>query len=141
VGRLDIAGRLLHTVAAWLLRVFHNVSQINIDATRVTHNLGKLQVKLADIDLESSTVQEAVQQVADLYQVDYVTLHLFRSGEDAQNKPYVRTNYPDAWVTHYLLNDYVRIDPVLKLAEQVAGPFCWSTITLQAVSYTHLRAH
>ena len=58
-----------------------------------------------------------------------MTLHLFRSGEDAQNKPFVRTNYPDAWVSHYLLNDYVRIDPVLQMAEQVAGPFCWSSIT------------
>lgn len=73
-------------------------------------------------------MQDAIQRVADGYQVDFVTLHLFRSGEDAQNKPYVRTNYPHAWVSHYLLNDYVRIDPVLQMAERVAGPFCWSEI-------------
>jgi len=85
----------------------------------------------AAVDLKSCTVREAVQRIADGYQVDYVTLHLFRSGEDAQNKPYVRTNYPDAWVSHYLLNDYVRIDPVLQMAERVAAPFCWSSITLQ----------
>lgn len=82
-----------------------------------------------DIDLTSCSVQDAVRRIAEAYNVDYVTLHLFRSGEDAQNKPYVRTNYPDAWVSHYLLNDYVRIDPVLKMAEQIAGPFCWSSIT------------
>ena len=83
------------------------------------------------IDMTSCTVQDAIQRIADSYQVDFVTLHLFRSGEDAQNKPYVRTNYPDAWVSHYLLNDYVRIDPILQMAEQIAGPFCWSTITPQ----------
>lgn len=83
----------------------------------------------SDIDLQSCSVQDAVQKIADFYQVEFVTLHLFRSGEDAQNKPYVRTNYPDAWVSHYLLNDYVRIDPVLQMAEQTAGPFCWSAIT------------
>lgn len=88
-------------------------------------------VTISEIDLNCS-VQEAVQKIADFYQVDFVTLHLFRSGEDAQNKPYVRTNYPDAWVSRYLLNDYVRIDPVLRMAEQIAGPFCWSTITPQA---------
>ena len=88
-------------------------------------------MKVANTDLDTCTVQAAVQKIAACYQVDYVTLHLFRSGEDAQNKPYVRTNYPDAWVSHYLLNDYVRIDPVLQMAEQIAGPFCWSSITLQ----------
>lgn len=90
-------------------------------------------VRSADIDLKGCTVQDAVERIADTYQVDYVTLHLFRSGEDAQNKPYVRTNYPDAWVSHYLLNDYVRIDPVLHMAEQTAGPFCWSIITPQGL--------
>lgn len=89
-------------------------------------------MRVTKIDLKSCSVQEAIQQLADGYQVEYVTLHLFRSGEDAQNKPYVRTNYPDAWVSHYLLNDYVRIDPILQMAEQVAGPFCWSSITPQA---------
>lgn len=96
-------------------------------------NFGKLQASVADIDLKSCKVQDAVQRIADFYQVDYVTLHLFRSGEDAQNKPYVRTNYPDAWVRHYLLNDYVRIDPVLQMAERTAGPFCWSSISPQGV--------
>lgn len=88
-------------------------------------------MQVAKIDMTSCTVQDAVQRIADCYQVEFVTLHLFRSGEDAQNKPYVRTNYPDAWVSHYLLNDYVRIDPVLQMAEQIAGPFCWSTIIPQ----------
>lgn len=77
-------------------------------------------------------MQEAVQKIADAFQVEYVTVHLFRSGEDAQDKPYVRTNYPVAWVSHYLLNDYVRIDPVLQMAEQIAGPFCWTAITPRA---------
>jgi DNA-binding CsgD family transcriptional regulator len=88
-------------------------------------------VEISRVDLNSCKLQDAVHRIADAYTVDYVTLHLFRSGEDAQNKPYVRTNYPDAWVSHYLLNDYVRIDPVLKMAEQIAGPFCWSSISPQ----------
>ena len=87
-----------------------------------------VQVTKADIDLKSCTAQDAVQRIANFFRVEFVALHLFRSGEDAQNKPYVRTNYPDAWVSHYLLNDYVRIDPVLQIAERIAGPFCWSTI-------------
>ena len=87
-----------------------------------------MQTHAPHIELQDCTVQTAIQRIADGYQVDFVTFHLFRSGEDAQNKPYVRTNYPHAWVSHYLLNDYVRIDPVLQMAERVAGPFCWSEI-------------
>jgi DNA-binding CsgD family transcriptional regulator len=110
-------------------RTFHTLLLAFIDSKRIPSIIGSLLVRAANIDLTSCTVQSAIQRIADVYQVDYVTLHLFRSGEDAQNKPYVRTNYPDSWVSRYLLNDYVRIDPVLHMAEQVAGPFCWSTIT------------
>jgi DNA-binding CsgD family transcriptional regulator len=88
---------------------------------------------MEEVELNACTVQQAVQRIADAYHVEFVTLHLFRSGEDAQNKPYVRTNYPDAWVSHYLLNDYVRIDPILHMAEQTPGPFCWSAIRPQGI--------
>ena len=55
-----------------------------------------------DLNLGTFTVQQTVQRIASFYRIDFVTLHLFRGGDDAQNKPYVRTNYPDAWVSHYL---------------------------------------
>lgn len=77
----------------------------------------------------ADTVQASVPRIADRFEVDFVTLHLFRAGRDAQNKPYVRTNYPDAWISRYLLNDYVRIDPVLQMAEATTAPFCWSKIS------------
>jgi len=76
------------------------------------------------------TVLASVLQIARCFDVEFVTLHLFRGGADAQDKPYVRTNYPEAWISHYLLNDYVRIDPVLQMAEQTPEPFCWSALTV-----------
>lgn len=81
----------------------------------------------------AGSVQASVPHIAHHFEVDYVTLHLFRGGDDAQNKPYVRTNYPDAWVSHYLLNDYVRIDPVLQMAQTTSAPFCWSRVSLEPV--------
>lgn len=86
-------------------------------------------MELGHVDYLSGSVQDCVQSIAHHFNVDHVTLHLFRGGDDAKNKPYVRTNYPDAWVSRYLLNDYVRIDPVLQKAETTVAPFCWSTIT------------
>lgn len=83
------------------------------------------------IPASSISVQDNVHDLAREFEVDFVTLHLFRGGTDALNKPYVRTNYPDAWISHYLLNDYVRIDPVLQMAETTAEPFCWSSLILK----------
>jgi len=87
-------------------------------------------MELENVDYLAETVQDSVHTIARRFEVEYVTLHLFRGGDDAKNKPYVRTNYPDAWVSRYLLNDYVRIDPVLQMAETTDIPFCWSTIPL-----------
>jgi DNA-binding CsgD family transcriptional regulator len=80
----------------------------------------------------SGSVQDMIAQVTEAMDVDFGTLHLFRGGHDATNRPFVRTTYPDAWVSQYLLNDYVRIDPVLQHALTHPDPFCWSTLELNA---------
>lgn len=78
----------------------------------------------------SGSVQESIELLTQFFEVDFFTLHLFRGGNDGTNSPYVRTNYPDVWVSQYLLNDYVRIDPVLQRAQKTDEPFCWSSLTL-----------
>lgn len=40
----------------------------------------------------------------------------------------VLKNYPDDWVTHYLAQGYVQIDPVRRLAAQQILPFRWQSI-------------
>ncbi|WP_136444093.1 LuxR family transcriptional regulator [Pacificoceanicola onchidii] len=78
----------------------------------------------------SGSVQESIALLTDFFEVEFFTLHLFRNGKEANNTPYVRTNYPDGWVAQYLMNDFVKIDPVLMHAEGTDDPFCWSEITL-----------
>ena len=80
----------------------------------------------------SDSVEDSVLSIVRHFGVDYVTLHLFRIGDDAKNSPCVRTNYPDAWVSRYLLNDFVRIDPVLQKAKTTTEPFCWSTLVFES---------
>jgi len=41
-----------------------------------------------------------------------------------QLPPYL-TNYPAAWVQHYLKENYLEIDPVVALAKHRATPFLW----------------
>jgi hypothetical protein len=75
-------------------------------------------MELGSVDYLAGSVQDSVQSIVRHFNVDYFTLHLFRGGDDAKNTPYVRTNYPDAWVSRYLLHDYVRIDPVLQMTKK-----------------------
>jgi LuxR family transcriptional regulator, activator of conjugal transfer of Ti plasmids len=35
------------------------------------------------------------------------------------------SNYPIAWTSHYLVNDYQKIDPVIERAGQILEPFQW----------------
>lgn len=96
-------------------------------------------MQLDDLDYLADSVQASVPHIARHFEVEYVTLHVFRAGHDAQNKPYVRTNYPDAWVSRYLLNDYVRIDPVLQMAEKTNVPFCWSTLDVTSAHHDMMQ--
>ena len=80
--------------------------------------------------LLSGSIQESVELIARAYQVDYFTFHLFRPRAAGPDSPFVRTNYPNGWVSHYLLNDYIRIDPVVAHAFKTEAPFCWSALVL-----------
>lgn len=45
-------------------------------------------------------------------------------------RPFIRTNYPAEWVSRYLLNDYVAIDPVVREGFTRLVPFDWRELSL-----------
>lgn len=45
-------------------------------------------------------------------------------------RPFIRTNYPAEWVSRYLLNDYVGIDPVVREGFTRLVPFDWCELSL-----------
>ena len=78
--------------------------------------------------LLSVSVQEALEVIGRHYGIDYVTFHMVSNVKENLDNPFVRTTYPTDWVSHYLLNNFVVIDPVLKNALQTEKPFCWDTL-------------
>lgn len=42
-----------------------------------------------------------------------------------RGKPILVSTYPTKWTSHYLLNDYQRIDPVIRQALRTPEPFRW----------------
>lgn len=76
----------------------------------------------------SPDVQEAIKAFRDEYAVSNVTYHLAQTVSGNVDAPFVRTTYPDAWVSRYLLRDYVKIDPVVQEGFQRQLPFEWSEL-------------
>lgn len=78
------------------------------------------------------TVQESIENVARHFGVDYVTLHIARNAQFGTDNPYVRTTYPSAWISHYLLHNLVTVDPILQMAVASDKPFDWSEVPVTA---------
>lgn len=80
--------------------------------------------------LLSLSVQKALEAIGRHYGIDYVTFHMVSNVKEKLDNPFVRTTYPTEWVSHYLLNNFVVIDPILKNAILSEEAFCWSTLEL-----------
>ncbi|MDO5614533.1 MAG: autoinducer binding domain-containing protein [Paracoccus sp. (in: a-proteobacteria)] len=80
--------------------------------------------------LEENSTADAVLNLQGLLKVDHLTFHILNNPSAGIDNPFVRTTYPEAWVSHYLLNSYSAVDPVLQRAHSSDEPFFWSDLTL-----------
>lgn len=80
--------------------------------------------------LAACSVQEAILALRVTLEVDHLTCHLISAGPGPVSNPFVRTTYPSDWVSHYLLNNLVRSDPVLGRAMTAEHPFFWDELAL-----------
>ncbi|MBY3211809.1 helix-turn-helix transcriptional regulator [Rhizobium laguerreae] len=80
----------------------------------------------------ASTVATALDEFQLHYPVDFVTFHLARTIVDSVDAPFVRTTYPDSWVSRYLLNDYINVDPIIREGFSRQLPFDWREIDIPA---------
>jgi DNA-binding CsgD family transcriptional regulator len=78
----------------------------------------------------ATTVAVALDEFQQHYPVDFVTFHLARTIVDSVDAPFVRTTYPDSWVSRYLLNDYINVDPIVREGFSRQLPFDWREIDI-----------
>jgi LuxR family transcriptional regulator, quorum-sensing system regulator CinR len=83
--------------------------------------------------LRSSSVQCAIELISRHYSVDYVTLHLTVNAKAGADNPFVRTTYPAGWVSHYLQNNFVAIDPIVQHAMKCDRGFSWTEVPVTPV--------
>ncbi|ABC93030.1 autoinducer transcriptional regulator protein (plasmid) [Rhizobium etli CFN 42] len=78
----------------------------------------------------AATVAAALDEFQSHYPIDFVTFHLARTIVDNVDAPFVRTTYPDSWVSRYLLNDYINVDPIIREGFSRQLPFDWREIDI-----------
>lgn len=86
-----------------------------------------LKVAYEAVD-ESEGVQEAISRICELYELHHSVFHLGQTQVDTLDRPFVKTTYPDAWVSRYLLKGYVNVDPVAREGFMRMLPFDWQDL-------------
>lgn len=85
-------------------------------------------VDLLAATLEENSTADAVLKLRDLLEVDHITFHILNNPSAGIDNPFVRTTYPERWVSYYLLNSLSATDPVLNRAHSAREPFFWSDL-------------
>lgn len=90
-----------------------------------------LRLQKTFLEIEAApTVSAALETFQQAYRVEFVTYHLAQTIADVVDAPYVRTTYPHAWVSRYLLHGYVKVDPILREGLVRQLPFDWREVEI-----------
>lgn len=93
------------------------------------------------LEIEAATnVLSALDVFQRNYNIDFATYHLALTIADVVETPYVRTTYPDSWVSRYLLEGYAKIDPILREGMVRQLPFDWREVDIPPNAQEFLAA-
>lgn len=89
--------------------------------------------------VESNSTRDALLIVEEAYDHDFTTFHVLMNTAENIDNPFVRTTYPDAWVTYYLLNNFAVIDPVIEHALAESESFGWHELRPSSEARTMMK--
>ncbi len=75
-----------------------------------------------------SEFDKLVDEFCERYRFDYVCYFLGTTQFSQLSSPFVKTNYPCAWVGHYLIQRFLEADPVIRRGFSCKEPFLWSEL-------------
>ncbi|MEN3794658.1 autoinducer binding domain-containing protein [Fulvimarina sp. MAC3] len=88
------------------------------------------------IDSMTSAVQVAdsvegfLQELCAGSCVEHATFQMVIASANRLAVPYVKTTYSENWIRFYLLNNLMKVDPVIRYAQSEGKSFFWSEIVL-----------
>lgn len=89
-----------------------------------------LQIKHAE------NTQHAIQIVESLFEHNFTTLQLITNPHQILDNLFVRSTYPKEWIAEYLLNNYLKIDPVFNYIIQTEKSLFWSDVPSSYGAFT-----
>ena len=85
--------------------------------------------KIAELD-KLNEVAQGLMLICELPRVQFATFQFIQSRPDQHANPFVRTTYPEKWVSHYLQHNLMHSDPVVRHSLHSKKPFFWSEVKL-----------
>ena len=103
------------------------MSQQGLDAV----NIDRSAIRLTDaiLGFDAQELGDALKAIASEIEIRHIAYLPFASNKTCE--PSLATaiaTYSPAWRTHYFLNDYLRIDPVVAHGRNALLPFDWETL-------------
>ncbi|WMT92557.1 LuxR family transcriptional regulator [Pelagibacterium sp. H642] len=107
-------------------------------STSEPHDLtGDATISFEDI-AKSPTVSDAILAIQVRFGLSFVTYHLARTVAGTMDSPFVRTTYPDMWVSRYVLKGYIEIDPIIREGFSRRVPFDWRELEFNPAAQSFL---
>jgi DNA-binding CsgD family transcriptional regulator len=76
------------------------------------------------------SAEEAVFLLRDTLSLVHVTFHMNVTGAGPLDYPFVRTTYSPQWISRYVLQGYLRVDPILRVGFSATQPFAWHEVQM-----------
>lgn len=73
-------------------------------------------------------LHDALLFIKDFYDFTHLAFHFADFYNTRPSEPILLLTYPQEWIDHYQRNDFFRIDPVVKIANQGFLPVDWSRL-------------
>ncbi len=77
---------------------------------------------------QAKNTQAAVQIIDELFEHNYTTLQLITNPHQMLDNLFVRSTYPKEWIAEYLLNNFLKVDPVFNQIIKAKENVLWSEV-------------
>ena len=74
------------------------------------------------------SIHECLNYICSKKWFEFATFHLVTLQLGDVEAPYIKTTYPDAWISYYLQHHLMTKDPIVRRALEDKGSFLWSSV-------------
>jgi LuxR family transcriptional regulator, quorum-sensing system regulator CinR len=97
---------------------------------------------MATATSDLGSIHQIIQDICACSTVKNATYHMITSTNSGLSVPFVKTTYPQEWISYYLLNNLMAVDPIVSHGQDAKGPFFWAELPVSnSASRMMKKAH